>query len=92
MDDFREKVGADLPKILNIASAPEREIEAYDVIVSQASVVASQAEALHKIKGWAGASAQGWPKDAPAQESAPPLENGAAAVTEATEIVKGKTK
>lgn len=88
MDDFREKVGSDLPKILNIASAPEREIEAYDVIVSQASVIASQAEALHKIKGWAAASAQQWPKDAPAQESAP-LENGAAAVSEATKIVKG---
>jgi hypothetical protein len=81
MSDFFEKVKNDLPTIRRITQRPKRNPLVLALLEAHQSLI--------EVDQWAENVGANWPEAASAHEPAP-LENGAAAVNEATEIVKGK--
>lgn len=94
MTDFFDKVRGDLSSIRSIVNRPKRDPLVRALLEAHQSLV--------EVDAWAEAVEKNWPEPAPAQASdtpvgdnitaVPTLENGAGAVAEATEIVKGKAK
>lgn len=80
MSDFFERVRKDLPTIRGIINDPQKD--------PMVKALLRAHQALLSVESWVDAVEQNWPDD----EAAPSLENGTAAVAEATEIVKTKAK